>query len=189
MAKVKLNPVVEQVRGGIGDLIFKRYGEDVIVARKADTADRPWSEAQLASREHFRQAALYGKLMMADPAMKALYDEAAKTHGKPVFSLTIADFFNAPSVDEIDLSDYTGRAGNEIVIRASDDFEVKDVSVAMTHSDGSLIESGAAVETPARSGRWVYTATVGVPTGTPVRIAVTATDRPGHQAVRTETKN
>ena len=76
MAKVKLNPVVEQVRGGIGDLIFKRYGEDVIVARKADTADRPWSEAQLASREHFRQAALYGKLMMADPAMKALYDEA-----------------------------------------------------------------------------------------------------------------
>ena len=37
MAKVKLNPVVEQMRGRIGDLIFKRYAGEVIVVRKADT--------------------------------------------------------------------------------------------------------------------------------------------------------
>jgi len=30
-----------------------------------------------------------------------------------------------------------------------------------------------------KSGRWVYTASADVPTGTTVRIAVTASDRPG----------
>ena len=189
MAKVKLNPVVEQIRGGIGDLIFKRYEGEVIVVRKADMTDREWSEAQLAKREQFRQAALYGKLVMADPVTKARYVEAAKAQGQPVFSLTVADFFNAPSVDEVDLSAYTGKVGDVIVIRASDDFEVKDVSVVLTKGDGSPVESGVATETPVRSGRWVYTATVEMAAGTPVRIAVTAIDRPGHRAVKTETKN
>jgi hypothetical protein len=51
--------------------------------------------------------------------------------------------------------------------------------VALTGADGSPIEEGAAAETPPDSGRWVYAATQAVATGTTVRIAVTATDRPG----------
>jgi hypothetical protein len=135
--------------------------------------------AQLAQRERFRQAALYGKIVMADAEAKAIYEEAAKEKGQPVFSLTVADFFNAPSVDEVDLSGYTGAAGDKIVVRASDDFEVTGVHVAVTQADGAAIEEGAAVETPAESGRWIYTATAAVTTGTTVRIAVTASDRPG----------
>ncbi len=179
MAKVKLNPILEQVRGQVGDLVFKRSGEDVVISRKPDFSDRQLSEAQEAVHERFRQAALYGKLVMADPEAKKLYEDAAKAKGKPMFSLTIADFFNAPSVDEIDLAGYGGQVGDPIVIRARDDFAVSAVNVALTKADGSSIESGTAVESPAGSGRWVYTATAAVPTGTDVRIAVTATDRPG----------
>jgi len=91
----------------------------------------------------------------------------------------VADFFNAPSVDEVDLSGYGGAAGDKIVIKASDDFEVLGVNVALTNGDGSPLESGAAIETPVKSGRWVYTATSAVTTGTTVRIAVIASDRPG----------
>lgn len=73
------------------------------------------------------------------------------------------------------------------VVRALDDFApsaslragVTGVTVAVTDAEGNPIESGAATETPANSGRWVYAATAAVPTGTTVRIAVTATDRPG----------
>ena len=36
MARVKLNPILEQVRGQVGDLVFKRYGEGVIISRKPD---------------------------------------------------------------------------------------------------------------------------------------------------------
>ena len=59
------------------------------------------------------------------------------------------------------------------------------VTVAVTKADGSAVESGASTETPPNSGRWLYAATVAVPTGTAVRIAVTATDRPGHTGVKT----
>lgn len=68
MAKVKLNPILEQIRGKVGDLVFKRYGEEVVISRPPDFEGREWTEAQLAARERFRQAALYGKIVMADPA-------------------------------------------------------------------------------------------------------------------------
>ena len=99
-------------------------------------------------------------------------------------------------MDEVDLSAYTGQVGDKIAIRAHDDFDVTGVSVAISDTDGHALESGAAVETPPNpnnvvghaAGRWLYTATTVVPTGTSVRIEVTATDRPGHKAVKTATK-
>lgn len=182
MTKVKLNPILEQLRGQIGDLIFRRYGDQTIVARKPDTSDWEWSEAQTAHRERFRQATLYGKIVMADPEARAIYEQVARAKGKPVFSLTVADFFNAPSVDEVILAGYTGAIGDLIVILAHDDFQVVQVSVNLSDADGNAIESGEAVELPVASGRWVYTATTAVPAGTTVRIAVTAADRPGSTA-------
>ena len=188
MAKVRLNPILEQIRGQVGDLVFKRYGKEVIISRKPDLSGVEPSQAQLAARERFRQATLFGKMVMADPETKAIYEEAAKAKGKPVFSLTVADFFNAPSVDEVDLSGYAGAVGDEIVVRASDDFDVVGVGMTLTDAGGNPIESGEAVETPAESGRWVYAATAAVDTGATVRIAVTATDRPGSVAEAEEEK-
>lgn len=179
MAKVRLNPILEQVRGQVGDLVFKRSGNEVVIARKPDFSDREPTAAQTAAQERFRQAALYGKLVMADPQTKQLYEEAAKAKGQPLFSLTVADFFHAPSVDEVDLAGYGGRAGDPIIIKAHDDFAVSAVQVALSDAAGSPIESGEAVETPAKSGRWLYTATAAVATGTQVRIHVSAVDHPG----------
>jgi hypothetical protein len=179
MAKVKLNPVLEQFRGQIGDLVFKHYGDEVIVGRKPDRSGIEPTEAQLAHQERFRQAVLYGRLVMADPDKKEIYAQAAKVQGKPVFSLTVADFFNAPVVDEVDLSSYSGAEGDTIAIRAHDDFKVARLLLTVSDTNGQEIENGEAVETPPTSGRWVYTATEGVPQGTTVRIAVTVSDQPG----------
>jgi hypothetical protein len=65
---------------------------------------------------------------------------------------------------------------------------VTAVQVAIAQADGTAVEEGAATQTPPNSGRWLYTATAAVPTGTSVRITVTATDRPGHAGSKTETK-
>ena len=189
MAKVKTNPIIEQVRGKVGDLVFKEVQGETVIARKPDMTGVAATEAQMAAREKFRQAALYGKMVMADPATKTIYEEAAKAKGQPVFSLIVADFFNAPSVDEVDLSGYAGQVGDTIAARAHDDFDVTAVQVAITQADGPAIEEGPATQTPPNSGRWLYTATAAVPTGTAVRITVTATDRPGHAATKTETKS
>ena len=45
----------------MGDLVFKRYGDEVLISRKPDSEGVEPTEAQLAHRERFRQAALYGK--------------------------------------------------------------------------------------------------------------------------------
>lgn len=179
MAKVKLNPVLEAMRGQVGDLVFKHYGGEVFVGRKPDRSSLQPTEAQLEHQERFRQAVLYGRLVMADPDKKGLYEKVSQASGKPLFSLTVADFFNAPAVDMVDLSTYNGAIGNEIAIQAHDDFEVIGVQVNISNASGQAIEGGGAVENPARSGRWIYAATTAVAQGTEVRIAVTVSDRPG----------
>jgi hypothetical protein len=179
MAKVKLNPVLVQFRGKIGDLVFKHYGDEVVVSRNPDRSGLRVSEAQLAQQERFREATLYGKMVMADPEAKAKYDAVAQSMGMPVFALTIADYFNAPEIKDVDLANYNGGSGDEIGIMASDDFGVTSVLVSLTDGADTPIESGQAVETPPRSGHWIYTATEAVASGTTVRVAVTASDRPG----------
>lgn len=126
---------------------------------------------------------------MADPDQKAAYEQAAKAKGKPVFSLTVADFFNAPVLDEVDLSEYSGAAGDPIVIRAYDDFKVARLLVTVSDSEGQEIESWQAVETPPASGRWVYTASENAAQGITVRIAVTASDQPGGTTEATAEKS
>lgn len=177
MANVKLNPILEQIRGQVGDLVFRRYEDRVILARKPEPSGRPPTAAQAATRERFRQAALYGRMVMADPDARAEYAAEADERRMPVFSLTIADFFRAPSVDEVDVADYRGAKGDAIRIRASDDFDVARVEVTITTADGTVVEAGEATE---ERGHWVYTATAPVRAETDVRIEVRAYDRPGN---------
>lgn len=186
MAHVKLNPVLESVRGKVGDLVFRKRNGTMFIARKPDAGNRVFTEAQKAVQERFRQAAIYGKMVMADAQARATYEQAARKKGHPIFSLMVGDFFNAPSVDEIDMTAYNGEVGNTIAIRASDDFDVVGVTVAIANASGDPIESGAAVKSTVDSGRWVYTTSTSVPEGTPIRVEVTATDRPGHKTTRTE---
>jgi hypothetical protein len=100
------------------------------------------------------------------------------------FVLAVADFLHAPSVDEIDLTGYTGRPGGTIVVRASDDFEVVQVSLVIRAGDGTLVEQGPAT---LESGAWRYTTTVAAPVGAPVVVEVTACDRPGNKTVESLT--
>lgn len=176
MAKVTLNPVLEGLRGKVGDLVFRRHGDGTILSRKPIVKGEP-TQGQATQRARFADAVMYGRLVMADPEAKAFYDQAAKGKGIPVFSLTVADFFNAPSVNEVDLSQYQGAAGDPITVLAYDDVDVVSVAVAITQEDGTPVEQGAAAEIG--PGRWAYTTTTPVSAGTTVRISVTAEDRPG----------
>jgi hypothetical protein len=190
MAKIKLNPIVEEVSGGFGNLVFRASNGKTVLCRKPDVSDNEVTENQAAHRARFRQAVAYGRSVMADAGMRAIYDQAAERKGIPVFALTVADFFNAPSISEVNVSAYEGKAGDLVKISALDDIRVMNVRVALTNSqDNALIESGDAVETAAGSGQWVYTATAAVPAGTMVNFTVVATDHPGGTAIDTQSKS
>ena len=188
MAQATLNPVLLRLRGKVGDLIFKNVNGKTVVACKAAMPAYPETERQRATRQNFRKGIIYGKTVMSDPSMRPVYAEAAKRRGEPIYSVMISDFMNPPVVDEIDLSRYNGGAGNEIMVRASDDFGVIGVEVRVLNTDGEEIEKGAAVQSVPNSGAWVYTATVSIPPGGPVRVEAIAKDRPGNTGVRVESK-
>jgi hypothetical protein len=190
MAKIKLNPIVEEVSGGLGNLVFRTSNGKTVLCRKPDFSDNEITEDQAAHRERFRQAVAYGRSVMANEDMREIYNQAAERKGIPVFALTVADFFNAPSINEVNLSAYNGKIGDMIKVSALDDVNVMSVHVALVNSqDNALIESGDAVETAAGSGQWVYTATTAVPAGTLVNFTVVVTDRPGGTAIETQSKS
>jgi hypothetical protein len=92
MAKVTLNPVIEAIRGKVGDLVFKRWEDHEIVGRMPDRTGIVPTPDQLAQQDKFRLAALYGKAVLADPDSKQLYEDVAARRGLPAFALSVGDF-------------------------------------------------------------------------------------------------
>ena len=183
--KVKLNPMFEEVSGQLGEMVFRELRGETVVSRKPILSGGP-TENQLEHRERFKQAAAYGKSALADADTRALYEATAKSKNMPVFALTVADFFNAPVIDALDLSEYNQQPGSLIHISARDDFGVMRVQVSIVSDNNDPIENGEAV---AVGGGWVYTTTATITTGTSVVVNVVATDRPGGTAVKSQTKS
>jgi hypothetical protein len=185
--KFKLNPAFEQASGSLGDLVFREVNGKTIVSRKPST-NGEITEAQAAHRERFRQAAAYGKFALANQTTRELYESASEEKDISAFALCVADFLNLPSIKDVDLSAYHGQTGDTIKLITSDDFGVVNVHVVITNALGTILESGNAVEAPAGTGHWSYTATAAVAAGTTVTVKVTATDRPGGVATTTTTQ-
>ena len=186
--KFKLNPAFEQASGALGELVFREVNGKTIVSRKAAVSG-VITEAQAAHRERFRQAAAYGKFAMANQATRAIYDAASEEKDIPAYALSVADFLNLPSIKDMDLSAYHGQTGDAIKLITSDDFGVVNVHVVITDALGTTLESGNAVEAPAGTGRWTYTATAAVADGTTITVKITATDRPGGVATSVTTQS
>lgn len=94
MAKVRLNPAFESIRGAIGELVYKQYGNKTVLSRKPHFENRVFSAAQLATQERFRHAMLMAKAALADVKVRSTYEQAARVKGKPIVSLMVADFFS-----------------------------------------------------------------------------------------------
>ncbi|WP_232748829.1 hypothetical protein [Capnocytophaga stomatis] len=83
----------------------------------------------------------------------------------------------APKIEQIDLSGYTGQVGDTIKVRAYDDFKVVSVTIHIYNSDSSLVEEGNAVD---NGLDWVYTATQANTDLSGDKIVVRATDMPAN---------
>ena len=159
MAQSRKNITTEGLSGKVGNFVFRHRKSDdkIFVSRTpAGSQDEP-SKARKAVQRKFQRAIAYGKSAIADPATKALY-AAKATEGRSVFNVAVADFFNTPKIEKIELGNYSGAIGSTITITVTDDFAVSSVHVKIENMDGSLVEEGEAV--PGSFGvEWVYTAT------------------------------
>lgn len=179
MAESKNNVVTHGLSGKIDLLVFRQKGGKTIVTKAPTHSTKPLSSAQQAVQQKFQQAVLYGKAVNASPTQKAEY-EAQAQEGQTAYNVAIADFFNAPDINEIDVQAYTGKVGDKIWVKATDDFKVTKVHVAIENSDGTLVEEGDAVA-DAIGLNFTYIATKANASLAGDKITVTAYDTPGNE--------
>ena len=91
MAIATFNPSVPRLRGKVGGLVFKHYGDKVVVTR-APTFSGKWSAAQLTGRNRFAQASAYARRVQVDPLLRAKYEQIAAQRGLTVRSAAISAY-------------------------------------------------------------------------------------------------
>lgn len=179
MAILGKNVVTTRLRGKVGDLlVFHQRGDKTYVSTAPEHKDRELSDAQKSHLKLFQEAILYGKGVISDPVMKDAYQDAA-TGNQTAFNVAVADFLHAPQIDEVDVSLYTGKVGDRIRVKATDDFKVAQVTVAIFNPDNALVEEGMATG-PDKYGYWVYTTTVSNDNLRGDKLVIRAFDLPGH---------
>lgn len=186
MAESKNNIVTHGLSGKVGDLlVFSQRNGKTIVSKVPKERTGELSDKQEIQKLKFQRAVLYAKSVLNDPVKMQMYEEMSdSSKGISTYNVAVADLLNAPKIQEIDLSAYSGNPGDTIRIIATDDFEVMSVTVTIENSDGSLVEEGNAVNNGAE---WVYTATVTNPDLTGDKITITATDNPANLAEKSQT--
>ena len=180
MAQSKNNVITHGLTGLVGDmLVFRNRGGKTFVSSKPKERTGEPSEGQKLQHERFQEAILYAKGATSNPDIKAEYAEAI-TGNETAYNVAVADFFHAPNIKSIDLSGYTGKVGETIIIRATDDFKVADVNVTIFNADGTEVEHGQAI--CSNGVDWIYTATADNSSLGGDRIVVRATDMPGNRS-------
>lgn len=182
MAKVRNNVMVRGLSGSFGDQMVIRVdkaGRTIVSNKPEFDENRVFTPTQQAQQEKFREASVYAR----EAKDQAIYAE--KAEGTPLnpYNVALADWFHTPEVKEIDLSAWTGLAGQTIRIRAMDDVKVTEVMVAIANEADTVLEQGAAVE--GENSWWTYTTREDLDGMVP-KVLVTAKDLPGHTAQMTK---
>ena len=144
MARVKKNIITQGLSGKLGNnIVFRHRGDQTIVAVVPQKTKYEPTEAQQKQTRKFRNAVVYGKQAIQDPTVRAAYQAQAKD-GQSAYNVAVADYLNAPSIEELELGAYQGAKGSQFVLPVVDDYLVTEVSVAMYNQAGALVEEGSA---------------------------------------------
>ena len=99
MAEITPNPMIQTIHGKSGGLVFRRSpsGKTFLI-KLADMSNVQWSAAQQTQRQRFRKANDYAKAAMANPEMRAMYEEMAREQNKRPYHLAVSDYFKRLAV-------------------------------------------------------------------------------------------
>lgn len=186
MAKSENNEVMYGARGKVGNLVvFKNYYGQTVIAKARRKQKNPTStRMQQLFKERFKEGVIYAKGVLQDPVLTGFYSPYVKD-GVRVYNLALADFCKMPEIKGIDTTNYLGNIGDELTIRATDNFKVQSVTVSITSANGTLIETGQAIQA-ANALDWVYTTAVANPNPTGTIVTAKASDLPGNQTTASQ---
>ena len=171
--------VVRGLKGKFADqVVFKKSNGHSVMANVPAKSDKKASEAQEKTRDKFRMAANYAKHAIQNPELLAFYKAAAQ-NGQSAYSAALSDFLTAPKVYTLDVSEYNGKQGSTIAVRAIDAYSLKEVNVSIKAAGGSILEEGPAV-LDSNGNFWNYTATKDADPVVGTVVRATAKDNPGN---------
>jgi hypothetical protein len=187
MAIVKANLFTQGTSGMVGKtMVFRVSGGKTYLSAAPTVSEHEPTPEQAIIRQKFQEAVIYAKCAIKNSETKAAYQEMAeKRQKRSAYVVAVADFFKAPDIREIDLSQYTGARGSRISVKITDDFKVKLVGLDLYHSDGTLLETGKAVQSEDEV-TWIYTAASDNNLVNQTRIVVKAYDLPGNLTEKEE---
>lgn len=79
------------LKGKVGEFIFKRYGNKMIVSKTPDMSGIRPTKKQKARRSRFKDAVAYARAIVRNPARKAAYQKKLR-RGKKVYQSAIAEY-------------------------------------------------------------------------------------------------
>lgn len=175
MAESTDNVLTRGLRGSFGkQMVFRQKHGRTYVAKPPRKRSGELTDRQKAQQERFTQATLYwAKIKNTD--VRQEYENAAGD-GLSAYNIAVSDTLNAPAIEDIDISQYTGLANQVIRVVAHDNFKVKEVTVTIENGDGTFVEEGNA--TSQDGINWVYTTTAPNESLSGDRITVGVIDNP-----------
>ena len=178
MAEALPNPAAGQLKGKIGNLVYYKLNGKPCV-RSVPHRTVPSTPAQKNNQTRFRAASKFAHSTLTDPKQKARYEAAAARTGSTAYNAAVSDFMHPPVITEVDLTGYTGRAGQLIRIRAEEKkIGAAAVSLVIADRTQAVLEQGAAcVEDDGVT--WWYAAQKDIPPDQLLWITVRAEDQPG----------
>jgi hypothetical protein len=184
MAKIELNKTVSALRGKIDDWVYRQQnGQTIVTPYRARKARTP-SPAQQQARTRFQAAHAYATEVLSDPLRRTVYQKLGSDRKRPPNVLLASNFLTPPTIEIVETTAYTGRAGELIRIVAFDGIAVAAVTVTIRTSNGSLVESGEAIND---HGVWNYRTTGSAMPRSSLHIEVTARNNARAETKRVET--
>ncbi|HEU0295641.1 MAG TPA: hypothetical protein VFR47_23070 [Anaerolineales bacterium] len=101
MAKITLHPMFQGVSGRMDGIVFRRsVSGRIYMSLTPDMSRVQWSPAQQAHRQKFRQAIAYARAALADPQLRAHYQERAAQENSRPYDLAVSDAFKGRNLLE-----------------------------------------------------------------------------------------
>jgi hypothetical protein len=91
MAKGKLHPVFQELRGQIGGFVYRHVRGKLVVSRAPDFSRRKRTARQNASSAAFGRVAARARAVLSDPKQKAAYRAKADRLKLPLISVVMSD--------------------------------------------------------------------------------------------------
>ncbi|RPI93246.1 MAG: hypothetical protein EHM40_10515 [Chloroflexi bacterium] len=132
MAKVRNNPVVQGISGGIGNLVFRQMPDgSTYISGKQDFSKRKFSQGQKDHQSRFQRAVAYAR---AAARSQPIYAELAAGTILSPYNIALSDWFHPPVIHCVE------RRAGTIYIQASDDVCVAGVEVRVLDEEGVIKE-------------------------------------------------